>query len=162
MCRLKSSLSSRKAVIPGWNRHESKIQGLSGLSEKRPHHLQEVQRWRSVRGGRRRMFLADDALMCRFRTRLGEPCLKTYPVECKDLMKRARTAFRAGRTLAESFRLAQLDAVVQMLEEHQCDFVDALGRDLHKVRRARGGPTASSPDVSLFCSSRALRPSCRS
>ncbi|TNM89575.1 hypothetical protein fugu_003809 [Takifugu bimaculatus] len=68
------------------------------------------------------------------RTRLGEPCLKTYPVECKDLITRARTAFRTGRTLTESFRLAQLEAMVQMLEEHQCDFVDALGRDLHKPR----------------------------
>lgn len=33
----------------------------------------------------------------------------------------------------EVFRLAQLEAVVRMLEEHECDFVDALGRDLHKV-----------------------------
>lgn len=49
-------------------------------------------------------------------------------------MKRARVAFKAGRTLKEAFRLAQLEAVVQMLEEHECDFVDALGRDLHKVR----------------------------
>ncbi|TWW60384.1 Aldehyde dehydrogenase family 3 member B1 [Takifugu flavidus] len=72
-------------------------------------------------------------ITCR-RTRLGEPCLKTYPVECKDLITRARTAFRTGRTLTESFRLAQLEAMVQMLEEHQCDFVDALGRDLHKPR----------------------------
>ncbi|XP_075875658.1 aldehyde dehydrogenase family 3 member B1 isoform X2 [Nelusetta ayraudi] len=68
------------------------------------------------------------------RTRLGEPCLKTYPLECTDLLKRARVAFQAGRTLAESFRLAQLEAVVQMLEEHECDFVDALRRDLHKPR----------------------------
>lgn len=65
--------------------------------------------------------------------------MKTYPVECKDLMKRARTAFQAGRTLAESFRLAQLEAVVQMLEEHQCDLVEALGRDLHKVRLGESG-----------------------
>lgn len=72
--------------------------------------------------------------MLYFRTRLGEPCSKTYPMECKDLIKRARTAFQYGRTLAESFRLAQLEALVQMLEEHQCDFVDALGRDLRKVR----------------------------
>lgn len=82
--------------------------------------------------------LADYPLMCCFRTRLGEPCLKTYPVECKDLIKRARTAFRTGRTLTDSFRLAQLEAVVQMLEEHQCDFVDTLGRDLHKVRFGGG------------------------
>ncbi|XP_028270541.1 aldehyde dehydrogenase family 3 member B1 isoform X2 [Parambassis ranga] len=72
-------------------------------------------------------------LTCR-RTRLGEPCLKTYPLECVDLLKRARAAFKAGRTLKENFRLTQLDAVVRMLEEHECDFVDALGRDLHKPR----------------------------
>lgn len=59
--------------------------------------------------------------------------MKTYPLECTDLLRRARVAFQAGRTLAESFRLAQLEAVVQMLEEHECDFVDALRRDLHKV-----------------------------
>uniref|UniRef100_A0AAQ5XJN1 Aldehyde dehydrogenase n=1 Tax=Amphiprion ocellaris TaxID=80972 RepID=A0AAQ5XJN1_AMPOC len=45
-----------------------------------------------------------------------------------------RVAFQAGRTLKENFRLAQLEAVVRMLEEHECDFVDALGRDLHKPR----------------------------
>jgi len=73
-------------------------------------------------------------LVCCSRTRLGEPCLKTYPLECVDLLRRARIAFHAGRTLKESFRLAQLEAVVRMLEEHECDFVDALGRDLHKVR----------------------------
>ncbi|XP_037635052.1 aldehyde dehydrogenase family 3 member B1 [Sebastes umbrosus] len=68
------------------------------------------------------------------RTRLGEPCLKTYPLECVDLLKRARVAFQAGRTLKEGFRLSQLEALVRMLEEHECDFVDALGRDLHKPR----------------------------
>ncbi|XP_047447885.1 aldehyde dehydrogenase family 3 member B1 [Mugil cephalus] len=68
------------------------------------------------------------------RTRLGEPCLKTYPVECEDLLRRSRVAFQAGRTLKENIRLAQLEAVVRMLEEHECDFVDALGRDLHKPR----------------------------
>lgn len=66
-------------------------------------------------------------LIC-FRTRL-----KTYPVECRDLLRRARVAFQAGRTLNESFRLTQLEAVVRMLGEHEGDFVDALGRDLHKV-----------------------------
>ncbi|XP_026199058.1 aldehyde dehydrogenase family 3 member B1 isoform X1 [Anabas testudineus] len=60
--------------------------------------------------------------------------LKTYPLECGDLLRRARVAFQAGRTLKESFRLTQLEAVVRMLEEHEGDFVDALGRDLHKPR----------------------------
>lgn len=59
--------------------------------------------------------------------------MKTYPLECTDLVKRARAAFRAGRTLMEGFRLDQLEAVVQMLQEHECDFVDVLRRDLHKV-----------------------------
>uniref|UniRef100_A0A3P9IT35 Aldehyde dehydrogenase n=1 Tax=Oryzias latipes TaxID=8090 RepID=A0A3P9IT35_ORYLA len=68
------------------------------------------------------------------RTRLGEPCLRTYPLECVDLLRRARIAFQAGRTLKECFRLTQLEALVRMLEEHECDFVDALGRDLHKPR----------------------------
>lgn len=71
------------------------------------------------------------ALCCR--TRLGEPCLKTYPLECVDLLKRAKAAFQTGRTTKESFRLAQLEALVRMLGEQECDFVDALGRDLHKV-----------------------------
>ncbi|XP_061762491.1 aldehyde dehydrogenase family 3 member B1 isoform X1 [Nerophis ophidion] len=72
-------------------------------------------------------------LTCR-RTRLGEACLKTYPLQCQDLLKRARVAFRAERSVKEGFRLAQLEAVVRMLDEHECDFVDALGRDLHKPR----------------------------
>lgn len=55
-------------------------------------------------------------------------------MECDDLLRRARVAFQAGRTLREDFRLTQLEAVGRMLEEHECDFVDALGRDLHKVR----------------------------
>lgn len=72
-------------------------------------------------------FVVLNLLIC-FRTRL-----KTYPLECGDLLRRARVAFQAGRTLKESFRLTQLEAVVRMLEEHEGDFVDALGRDLHKV-----------------------------
>lgn len=59
--------------------------------------------------------------------------MKTYPLECTDLLKRARVAFQAGRTLEESFRQAQLEALMQLLEEHECDFVDALRRDLYKV-----------------------------
>ncbi|KAJ4941669.1 hypothetical protein JOQ06_011546 [Pogonophryne albipinna] len=68
------------------------------------------------------------------RTRLGEPCLKTYPLEYEGLLRRARVTFQAGHTLKESFRVAQLGAVVRMLEEHESDFVDALGKDLHKPR----------------------------
>uniref|UniRef100_A0A8C5H6H6 Aldehyde dehydrogenase family 3 member B1-like n=1 Tax=Gouania willdenowi TaxID=441366 RepID=A0A8C5H6H6_GOUWI len=49
-------------------------------------------------------------------------------------VQRARLAFGAGRTLTESFRLAQMEAVVLMLEEHECEWVEALGKDLHKVK----------------------------
>ncbi|KAF3850862.1 hypothetical protein F7725_012634 [Dissostichus mawsoni] len=50
-----------------------------------------------------------------FRTRLGEPCLKTYPLECEGLLRRARVTFQAGCTLKESFRVAQLEAVNEAL-----------------------------------------------
>ena len=49
------------------------------------------------------------------------------------MLRRARAAFRSGCTAHEGFRLAQLQALVTMLEEHECDFVDALGKDLRKV-----------------------------
>ncbi|KAL2091828.1 hypothetical protein ACEWY4_011626 [Coilia grayii] len=68
------------------------------------------------------------------RTRGGDVCVRTGPGECSDMLKRARAAFQAGRTANERFRLAQLDAVMRLVFEHECDFVDALGRDLHKPR----------------------------
>ncbi|KAJ8378255.1 hypothetical protein AAFF_G00244590 [Aldrovandia affinis] len=68
------------------------------------------------------------------RTRLGDTFLKASPVVCTEQLKRARAAFQAGRMAMESFRLAQLEALVRMLAEHECDFVDALCRDLHKPR----------------------------
>lgn len=49
------------------------------------------------------------------------------------MLKRARAAFLSGRTANACFRLAQLDAVMRLVLEHECEFVDALGRDLHKV-----------------------------
>uniref|UniRef100_A0AAY4BVM7 Aldehyde dehydrogenase n=1 Tax=Denticeps clupeoides TaxID=299321 RepID=A0AAY4BVM7_9TELE len=55
------------------------------------------------------------------------------PVESAEVLRRARDAFKAGRTAEHGFRLAQLDALVRLVVEHECDFVDALGRDLHKV-----------------------------
>ncbi|KAM8865858.1 aldehyde dehydrogenase family 3 member B1 isoform 2-T2 [Synchiropus picturatus] len=69
-----------------------------------------------------------------FWARPEEPCLKMYPLQCEGLLKRARGAFQTGRTMKESFRLAQLEALLRMVEEHECDLVEALGRDLHKPR----------------------------
>ncbi|XP_048856874.1 aldehyde dehydrogenase family 3 member B1 [Brienomyrus brachyistius] len=68
------------------------------------------------------------------RTKSGESCMKTCPVLCAELLNRARAAHRAGRAMKESFRHAQLEAVVRMMQDHECDFVDALGKDLHKHR----------------------------
>ncbi|CAL8348048.1 unnamed protein product [Lota lota] len=68
------------------------------------------------------------------RTRLGEPCLQSRPSECVQLLKRARAAFQSGCTAQEGFRLAQLQALVRMLVDHEGEFVDALGKDLHKPR----------------------------
>ncbi|XP_061117006.1 aldehyde dehydrogenase family 3 member B1 [Conger conger] len=68
------------------------------------------------------------------RTRVGEPCSKAGLAACTEQLKRARAAFRAGRTAKEGFRRAQLEALVRLLAEHECDFVDTLGRDLHKPR----------------------------
>ncbi|XP_064209597.1 aldehyde dehydrogenase family 3 member B1 isoform X1 [Anguilla rostrata] len=68
------------------------------------------------------------------RTRIEESSTKAGSAACAEQLKRARAAFRAGRTSKESFRRAQLETLVRMLAEHECDFVDALCRDLHKPR----------------------------
>ncbi|XP_018604672.1 aldehyde dehydrogenase family 3 member B1 isoform X1 [Scleropages formosus] len=68
------------------------------------------------------------------RTKPGDPCVKSCLTVCEKLLQRARGAFRMGRTLTESFRRTQLDALVRMLVDHECDFVDALSRDLRKPR----------------------------
>ncbi|KAM9391474.1 aldehyde dehydrogenase family 3 member B1 [Pholidichthys leucotaenia] len=67
-----------------------------------------------------------------YRAKQGEPCSKRPLLECVDLLKRSRAAFQAGRTLKETFRLTQLEAVVKMIESNQNDFVGALDKDLHK------------------------------
>ncbi|XP_008333781.1 aldehyde dehydrogenase family 3 member B1 [Cynoglossus semilaevis] len=72
------------------------------------------------------------------RTRLEGPCLKIYTLDCVDLLRRARVAFQTGHTLKENFRLAQLGNLLLMLEEHDCEFVDALGKDLHKESHSFG------------------------
>uniref|UniRef100_A0AAY4BXB2 Aldehyde dehydrogenase n=1 Tax=Denticeps clupeoides TaxID=299321 RepID=A0AAY4BXB2_9TELE len=66
--------------------------------------------------------------------RARDPFVKGSPVESAEVLRRARDAFKAGRTAEHGFRLAQLDALVRLVVEHECDFVDALGRDLHKPR----------------------------
>ncbi|XP_063050448.1 aldehyde dehydrogenase family 3 member B1-like [Engraulis encrasicolus] len=64
------------------------------------------------------------------RNRNGDICLG----ECGDMLNRARMAFQDGRTTSEKFRLAQLDALIRLVFEHESDLADALGRDLHKPR----------------------------
>ncbi|XP_063310739.1 aldehyde dehydrogenase family 3 member B1-like [Pelobates fuscus] len=53
---------------------------------------------------------------------------------CEDVLRRARDAFTSGKTKPYSFRLLQLKAILQMLEIHEEDFVDALDKDMHRPR----------------------------
>ncbi|XP_056313489.1 aldehyde dehydrogenase family 3 member B1 [Danio aesculapii] len=68
------------------------------------------------------------------RPRVEDVCVKTGVSVCSEVLRRARAAFSAGRTAQDTFRMAQLEALVRMLMDHECDFVDALGRDVHKPR----------------------------
>ncbi|XP_067264303.1 LOW QUALITY PROTEIN: aldehyde dehydrogenase family 3 member B1 [Chanodichthys erythropterus] len=68
------------------------------------------------------------------KARIEDVCLKSGATACSEVLKRARAASRSRGTAQDSFRLAQLEAWVRMLMEHKCDFVDALGRDVHKPR----------------------------
>ncbi|KAJ8286078.1 hypothetical protein GJAV_G00034300 [Gymnothorax javanicus] len=67
--------------------------------------------------------------------RIGDSCCsKVGPNACAEQLRRARAAFQTGRTRKASFRRAQLEALVRLLAEHECDFVDVVCRDLHKPR----------------------------
>uniref|UniRef100_A0A8C5LLS1 Aldehyde dehydrogenase n=1 Tax=Leptobrachium leishanense TaxID=445787 RepID=A0A8C5LLS1_9ANUR len=44
-----------------------------------------------------------------------------------------RDAFSSGKTKPYSFRLLQLNAILQMLEEHEADFIEALNKDMFET-----------------------------
>ncbi|XP_027629493.1 aldehyde dehydrogenase, dimeric NADP-preferring isoform X2 [Tupaia chinensis] len=49
-----------------------------------------------------------------------------------EVVKRARAAFKSGRTRPLQYRLPQLEALRRMIQEREADFVGALAADLHK------------------------------
>ncbi|XP_029475939.1 aldehyde dehydrogenase family 3 member B1-like [Rhinatrema bivittatum] len=53
---------------------------------------------------------------------------------CDEILKRAQGVFLAGKPKPFKFRIAQLEAIVQMLENDESLFVEALENDLHKPR----------------------------
>ncbi|XP_075048413.1 aldehyde dehydrogenase family 3 member B1-like [Mixophyes fleayi] len=53
---------------------------------------------------------------------------------CEEILKKSREAFSSGKTKSYSFRLQQLQAILQMLDSHEAEFVGALEKDMHKPR----------------------------
>ncbi|XP_044129873.1 aldehyde dehydrogenase family 3 member B1-like [Bufo gargarizans] len=53
---------------------------------------------------------------------------------CEEVLKKSQEAFSSGKTKSYSFRLEQLQAMVNMLERHDTEFVGALEKDMHKPR----------------------------
>jgi aldehyde dehydrogenase (NAD+) len=47
-----------------------------------------------------------------------------------DTVARLRATFRSGRTRPVEWRLAQLDAIIRLVEEKESEFADALAKDL--------------------------------
>ncbi|XP_068127580.1 aldehyde dehydrogenase family 3 member B1-like [Hyperolius riggenbachi] len=52
----------------------------------------------------------------------------------EETLKKTREAFSSGKTKPYSFRIQQLQAILQMLESHEEEFVMALEKDMHKPR----------------------------
>ncbi|KAM3940870.1 aldehyde dehydrogenase family 3 member B1-like [Leptodactylus fuscus] len=52
----------------------------------------------------------------------------------EEILKKSREAFLSGKTKSCPFRLEQLQAMVNLLEQHEMDFVGALEKDMHKPR----------------------------
>lgn len=52
-----------------------------------------------------------------------------------EVVARLRTVFRAGVTIPQEFRLAQLRALLALMEDNEALIVDALNKDLGKVCR---------------------------
>lgn len=52
----------------------------------------------------------------------------------KQVIERLRTAFRSNVTLSLHFRLTQLEALLSLLEDNEALILEALHKDLNKVR----------------------------
>ncbi|MEE6512654.1 hypothetical protein FKM82_019767 [Ascaphus truei] len=52
----------------------------------------------------------------------------------EDVLRKSREAFSSGKTRPYAFRVSQLEAIFQMLEEHEMEFVEALEKDMHRPK----------------------------
>lgn len=64
----------------------------------------------------------------------------------RQVVDRLRSAFRAGITIPEKFRLAQLNKLMAMIKENEEQIVKALHKDLAKVGRNCTPPFAHASD----------------
>ncbi|XP_056384823.1 aldehyde dehydrogenase family 3 member B1-like isoform X2 [Hyla sarda] len=53
---------------------------------------------------------------------------------CEEILKNSQEAFSSGRTKSYPFRLKQLQAMVNLLDKHELEFVAALEKDMHKPK----------------------------
>ncbi|XP_018416036.1 PREDICTED: aldehyde dehydrogenase family 3 member B1-like [Nanorana parkeri] len=53
---------------------------------------------------------------------------------CEETLKKSREAFASGTTKTCSFRIQQLQAILEMLDRHEKEFITALEEDMHKPR----------------------------
>ncbi|NP_001087173.1 aldehyde dehydrogenase 3 family member B1 L homeolog [Xenopus laevis] len=56
------------------------------------------------------------------------------PSVCEDALRKCREAFSCGKTRPYSFRLLQLEAILNMLDKHEEEIVGALEQDMHRPR----------------------------
>ncbi|NP_001016129.1 aldehyde dehydrogenase 3 family member B1 [Xenopus tropicalis] len=56
------------------------------------------------------------------------------PSLCEDALRKCREAFSSGKTRPCSFRSLQLEAILNMLDKHEEEFIGALEQDMHRPR----------------------------
>lgn len=65
----------------------------------------------------------------------------------QQVVGRARAAFNSGRSRALEFRMQQLKALKQMVQEKEKDILAAIRADLHKVWVGGGSPISHAQAV---------------
>ncbi|XP_053556521.1 aldehyde dehydrogenase family 3 member B1-like [Bombina bombina] len=53
---------------------------------------------------------------------------------CEEILKTLRESFSSGRTRPYSFRISQLEAILEMLEKHEMEIVGALEKDMSRPK----------------------------
>lgn len=63
-----------------------------------------------------------------------EPRKPSTSLICEEALRKSRGALASGKTRTLEFRIAQLEAIFQMLESNENPFVEALQKDLRRPR----------------------------